>query len=127
LGTLLLHLTKILLLAAHMLAHLAAVVGIVFAEDFATVTRILGDMVEVLLEVREALLEVVAVRGAEVLGYETVVDACSLLVVGTIVVKSVDIAYRKEEMVVDIIVAANLFDGLFAKSQRNAKPRQHKD
>jgi hypothetical protein len=110
-----------------MLAHLTAVVSIVFAENLATVAGILGDMVKVVLEVRKTFLEVITVRGAEVFGDEPVVDTRSLLVVGAIVVKSVNVAHRKEKKVVDTIVSADLLDGLFAKSQMYTKTRQHKD
>ena len=121
------HLSEVLLFAAYMLAHLTAVVSIVFAENLATVAGILGDMVKVVLEVRKTFLEVITVRGAEVFGDEPVVDTRSLLVVGAIVVKSVNVAHRKEKMVVDTIVSADLLDGLFAKSQMYTKTRQHKD
>ena len=88
---------------------------------------VLGDVVEVVLEVGETLLEVVAVRGAEVLGDETVVDARGFLVVGTVVVKSVNVAYCEEKILIDTILSADLFHGLFAKSQMYAKAWQHKD
>ena len=61
------------------------------------------------------------------LGHKAPVDARKILVVGSIVVKSVNIAYCEEEMIVNMMVAADLLNALFAKSQRNAKTRQHKD
>ena len=121
------YLIEILLLLAHMLAHLTAVVGIVFAENLAALAGFLGDMVEVVLQVGQALLKVVAVGGTKMLGDQTVVDAGHLLVVGAIVVESVDIANREKKMVVDATVATHLLDALLAESQRYSKPWQHKD
>ena len=76
---------------------------------------------------RQTLFEIVAVRGSQVLGDKDLVDARQFFLIRAVVVKSIDIADRKKEVVVDTILPADLLHRLLAKSQMHPKTRQHEN
>ena len=122
------HGDEVALLAAHVVAHLATVVGEVFLQHSRRlVAGALGHMVEVVLHVGQALLDVVAVAGLQMLHHQAVVDGGHLLVVGAVVVEAVYVAHRQEEILVHTALAADLLHAFLAEAQGNAETRQHQD
>ena len=93
---------------------------------FLALADTVGDMVQMVLQVWQPLVDIVAVRRLQMVHHQQAVDGSHLLVVRPVVVESIDIAHRQEEILVHLAIATHLLDALVAKAQRNAETGQHK-
>ena len=111
---------------AHMLAHLATIVGKILPQyRRRLLTHALCDVLQMVLQMRQALLYIVAVTRLQMSHHHLPIDIRHFFSIWPVIIETVDIAHRQKEIFVHPALAAHLLHAFFTKSQRNAETRQH--
>ena len=83
------------------------------------------EHVEVALDMRQLVAEIVVVRVLEILGQVSHPALLELFGVRVVVVLYVDFAYHHEQHERHVVLVTELLDGLFTETERNTQSRQH--